>query len=67
MSTVATLDYILNRARAETLACEEMHNSLAVLATAAERKNAIMDARSTGLINDEQTTLLIQAYQLETA
>jgi len=36
-------------------------------ATAADRKGLIMDAHSAGALTDDETTLLIQALQLETA
>lgn len=48
-------------------ALKALQDRLNLMKTAAKRKDAIMRARWANVIDDEQATLLIEAYQLETA
>lgn len=56
---------------AETLARAErlrwVHDAMQFLPEAAQRKTLVMDLRAIGRIDDADTQLLIEAYQLETA
>jgi hypothetical protein len=48
-------------------AMKALQDRLNLMKTAAKRKDAIMRARWANVIDDEQTTLLTEAYGLETA
>lgn len=52
---------------ARTAAMRGFQDMIGALSTPESRKDMIMTARMGDLITDEETTLLLQVYQLETA
>ena len=67
MSEARPIGEITRELLIRAFALKALQDRLNLMKTASQRKDAIMRARWASVIDDEQTTLLIEAYGLETA